>query len=840
MSAPPDTANARLSQRRARLAAHSRQIGVDYVQVVPVKGGGDELCVYFIPPAAEMSGDQQSIIRAITPANLRVTDAAGAPAANLSVGQVVAFPLPPDACERAALKVSLVSPRGQQAAGRRGAAPAGSSAPHTYLLEFVNVAHLDPFFSRAPFTVGGPAFPTDPKPVPSLPVLPRPAAAIDYLAKDYNSFRQLMLDQLSLLVPDWRERHETDVGIALVEIMAYAADYLSYYQDAAGTEAYLSTARRRVSVRRHARLLDYQIGEGSNARAWVHFEIDSEERVTLPARTPLLTRVPGLDNVLTADLLDAAHKGEPVQFETMYEATLYPEHNRMPLYTWGASAAVLAAGSTSAALEGSFPNLAAGDVLVFEEVDSVVIDGVANEARRRGQAVRLSEAPRLTTDALYGKDVTEVRWYADDALGFDMIIRPADDGSGAQSGPSTAALGNVVLADHGRTVVETLQPPVPARGLYYPRLTYTNLTFSAPFDEPAASSAPASSAVEQSDGDARPAITLRALPAGGDYADGRDDAFAAEEVWTPRRDLLASGPFAQEFVVETETDGSIYLRFGDGRQGARPAAGTRFEATYRVGNGAQGNVGPNTLTHVVLDDDDIVAAINVSAVCNPLEAVGGTEPESLHSVRLSAPHAFDRQERAVTPDDYTEIAKRFGDVQNAATRVYWTGSWQTAFVYAQRREGKPVDEDFRRALLAFMEHYRIIGADVEVAGPHYVPLLIELDVRVDRDHPPSAVLRELVAAFSTSVLPGGERGFFHPDNFSFGQPVYLSQIIATAMNVPGVVRAEATRFGRMAQPFVNEVSAGQIDIGPLEIARLDNDAEAPENGVITFDVRGGL
>src|SRR4029077_7562637 len=89
------------------------------------------------------------------------------------------------------------------------------------------------------------------------PTSPLAAPEIDYLAKDYASFRQLMLDRISVLSPQWKERNPADIGIALVELLAYAGDYLSYRQDAVATEAYLGTARRRVSVRRHARLVDY-------------------------------------------------------------------------------------------------------------------------------------------------------------------------------------------------------------------------------------------------------------------------------------------------------------------------------------------------------------------------------------------------------------------------------------------------------------------------------------------------------------------------------------------------------------------------------------------------------
>ncbi len=83
-----------------------------------------------------------------------------------------------------------------------------------------------------------------------------------------------MLDRLSVLAPGQDERSPADLGSALVELVAYAGDQLSYYQDAVATEAYLGTARQRISLRRHARLLDYDMHDGCNARAWVVFEVD--------------------------------------------------------------------------------------------------------------------------------------------------------------------------------------------------------------------------------------------------------------------------------------------------------------------------------------------------------------------------------------------------------------------------------------------------------------------------------------------------------------------------------------------------------------------------------------
>src|SRR5262249_6459148 len=123
------------------------------------------------------------------------------------------------------------------------------------------------------------------------PIRPRPT--IDYLAKDYDSFRQLMLDRLAVLVPGWTERHVPDLMLTLVELLAYEGDRLSYLQDAVATEAYLHTARQRISVRRHARLVDYFLQEGCNARAWVFVQAEQDTAPIALAQIFFTTLVPG-------------------------------------------------------------------------------------------------------------------------------------------------------------------------------------------------------------------------------------------------------------------------------------------------------------------------------------------------------------------------------------------------------------------------------------------------------------------------------------------------------------------------------------------------------------------
>lgn len=95
---------------------------------------------------------------------------------------------------------------------------------------------------------------------------------VDHTARDYDTIRKLLLDRLALTTPDWVERNPADLGVALVELLAYTGDQISYQQDAVATEAYLDTARRRVSVHRHVRLIDYAMHDGCTARAYVTVE----------------------------------------------------------------------------------------------------------------------------------------------------------------------------------------------------------------------------------------------------------------------------------------------------------------------------------------------------------------------------------------------------------------------------------------------------------------------------------------------------------------------------------------------------------------------------------------
>ena len=206
----------------------------------------------------------------------------------------------------------------------------------TYVLELVGLKDVDPCYAQLDFSFKANCpSDLDCAPACAAPELPDADRSVDYLAKDYAGFRQLLLDRLATTCPDWTERHVPDIGITLVELLAYAADYLSYYQDAVATEAYIGTARRRVSVRRHARLLDYRLSEGCNARAFVAIETASAQQLR-PADFFFITRTPGLPEkpALLVTALDALASDAYEVFEPVGTGpiALWPDHNRIVIH----------------------------------------------------------------------------------------------------------------------------------------------------------------------------------------------------------------------------------------------------------------------------------------------------------------------------------------------------------------------------------------------------------------------------------------------------------------------------------------------------------------------------
>jgi hypothetical protein len=750
---------------------------------------------------------------------------------------------------------------------------------------------LDVQFSIAPINFKA-GCPTDVD-CRELQICPPDALAepvIDYLAKDYASFRQLLVDLIPQLNPGWIERNYSDLGIALLELLAFEGDNLSYFQDAVANEAYLDTARQRASAKKHARLVDYPMHDGRNAWTFVHFKVDSGGEIPLSTKilsrvtAPLRNRSTTPDVVIAeADVPPATFDSDPALaqvrvFETAFPLTVSVHNNTIFLHTWGNLECCLPKGTRNAYLysltnglgerQAFLPDLVVGDFLLLEEVMGPQTGAQADADPTHRQVVQLEDVRQMPAgDPAYRNMLTQdgklqvfrngdtplpllrVTWRRVDALKFPLCLSARMLGREPLINVSVAR-GNIVLADHGRTSVEKCEPklPVPADRIFRFRLSEGPLTMQCQPDTVSYDRNPTSPtfariitprtdltcAVRM----AKPAIALLI-----------DFPGSPQQLWEPVPDLLGSPESAPHFTVEVDHDGRPTVRFGDDEYGKRPVGATAFTAVYRIGNGRAGNVGAEALAHAV---QPTVAPSwpAIWSIRNPLAAQDGTDAETIEAVRQFAPAEFRAEQfRAVVESDYTAAAKKLAEVAGAVASFRWTGSWYTVFVGIDPRDPDDlITEPGGRTRLApglasrvrsFLTRYKLAGYDLEIRSAEYVSLELAFELCVEPDHFRGDVVEAVRQALSNRVNADGSRGFFHPDNFTFAQNVYLSKIYAAIEAVQGVLSVFVTIFRRFGKTDNGELASGVLPIGPWEIARLDNDPAFQENGVLRITAGGG-
>jgi hypothetical protein len=581
----------------------------------------------------------------------------------------------------------------------------------------------------------------------------REARALDFMAKDYDSLLRLMLDALPAVAPQWRSRVEADLGMALLELFAYAGDQISYAQDRIALEGFLRTATQLESVRRLLRLVDYAPYPGHAASTWLVIESDAAAPFLLAAGFAVGTRAPA-----------------SVVFETAQDCIVYPQLSGIRLAAPAPSAAnpreaLLASIDTAMLVPGTRLLFAHGRQREWAEVESAAIGGA-------------------TTTLL--------------------LKQPLAHRYPAVSAPTVR--GNAVPATHGATFEQKeLGSGLPGQAfeLEQAPLTYVR------------------------DAGGEPRSTLRVSVRG--------------ERWTEVEDFVGSTASDTHFCTSRDNAGYVTVRFGDGRAGRQPGARDEIRIVYRAGIGEAGRVAADALTQFTDRDG------RVKAVFNPFAAGDPGEPESLAQARLLGPRRLETQERAVVEADYEALAaagvplggRRVAPIQ-AKARFRWTGSWATVFVSLDLPGRAPLAQTpgLRAAFEAALAAKKLAGFDVRVEDARYAPLHIGLRVDVAAEFFARDVRRAVEAA-----LVGAPRArtapFFGPGRFRFGDPVYLSDLYAAVAGVPGVLAVSVTRFKRYGGRHPDCEAQGFIPVGALEVARCDNDAAHPENGIVFVRTCGG-
>jgi hypothetical protein len=681
-------------------------------------------------------------------------------------------------------------------------------------------------------------------PAAPVPVQPELQVNIDYLAKDYSSFRQALLDFIPTRLPEWTERSEADLGIMLLELFAATADNLSYMQDRVANEAFLNSATQRRSVAGHLALIGYQMDQGASASTFLQLQVNTVH--TLPG---------GQSNPgLKISNLPGSSTDPVIVFETLGGATLRPQHNQMSIYTWENQSCCLPAAALSVALLGSYDQLQVGDYLLIQDNAG------------HSDVVQLTSQPKIVSpldDTSSGVSspplssppstlITILSWSQSTPLHYDYCLCDT-----ATSPPTacTWARGNVVPATHGETVTEDIRNLTPSQidelqfelaalptGSKRPRqrLQLSNAPLAHLDPSTFALSASAGTTTVSADPDAVTEILTRAPSS---ISTLHILVEGVNGVWLEANTLLNSSATDLVFRVEIDDSGQATVVFGDDTFGRSPSETAKVTATYRVGGGSIGNIAAGALTQAVTPEPWLDSVINVST------AQGGRDQETSQHARMVGPAGSHDPLVAVTVGDYQTATQAFQDpsgnkpVQRANASFQWTGSWLTTTVAVEPQPNTTLTTDLTDEIVTYLNGRRLAGYDLEVLPALYVPLDIIVQFCTAAGFRPADVQQSLLQALSNTTLPGGSLGFFHPSLFSFGDPVYVSRLYAAIMAVPGVDSAQITRLAELHSPTPDadtstNLARGFLSVTADQIIRLDNDRNFPQNGSLSIVPKG--
>jgi len=782
-----------IEDRAKLLREHPELNGIDFVEIT--NGAQTEIRVHFVNPVADLVG-------VVTGATITGGDA---------VREVGVLPID-DASDWDLVQKTLVL---------RVGAP-GDFSTYTLALQSnpgAGTQMLDPYFDHVPFSfkVGCPALVDCEAPSRACGPPPGDPPPIDYLAKDFESFRRALLEFSARRHPAWEERSPADFGVMFLETLASVADDLSYLQDRTSAEAWLETATERRSVVRHARLVDYEPRPATAARVLLQFEVTGG-----PITAGLAVTTQGPD-------------GTTLSFETgtgLGDLTAYPVSplwNTIDPYWWNDTDRCLHTGATEMWVEKHGLGLEAGQKLLIDTVPAIAGDPPVR------QIVTLAADGQERIDPLAGGDgkVTRLVWRPEDALRRDHDLT------------RTTLSANLVPATQGRRFTDTFAiGSAPMNG---PRVALTRTgpggtpQYLFPLDD-----APLAWLYRDDDPDARPWPEIRVTQVNTSPA----------RPWAFRRSLLDADSFDEAFTVdpmhyvpvgargpngaapmEYDGAGGDTVRFGDGSFGVIPEAQSLFQVTYRVGGGSTGNVAADSITRIVPGG---ALGLVATRVTNPFPATGGADPETDASVRKLAPQAFRAKiRRAVRKEDYERIAGELPWVQRAGTTFRHTGSWLAVFTAADPRGTGALPVDRRIELIEELERVRLAGYESHVLAPRFVALDIVVEVCARRDAFKADVRAAVLEVLGAGQRSDGSTGFFHVDRFTFGQGLWRSALEAVVQRVHGVDGVRAIRYRRRGSPSGSVEMPALVEVSKAEILRVDSNPSRPERGSVDVLVEGG-
>ena len=200
-------------------------------------------------------------------------------------------------------------------------------------------------------------------------------------------------------------------------------------------------------------------------------------------------------------------------------------------------------------------------------------------------------------------------------------------------------------------------------------------------------------------------------------------------VYTKATDITTINSTSNVYFVNEHTNGQFRVQFGDGTLGRKPTTGNIVLLKALVAEGADVN-GANTFSA-----SGTVGGYSTVSVAVTNAAAGGSDRETLESIKFNAPKTYETQNRAVTTDDYKKIVE--GNVSGLDSVSVWGGqdhstpTFGKVFVSAKPTGATSLSAAQITSIKESVSSYNMVAITPEVVDPDIVDLIFDTTVKYD-------------------------------------------------------------------------------------------------------------
>ena len=200
-------------------------------------------------------------------------------------------------------------------------------------------------------------------------------------------------------------------------------------------------------------------------------------------------------------------------------------------------------------------------------------------------------------------------------------------------------------------------------------------------------------------------------------------------VYTKATDITTINSTSYVYFVNEHTNGQFRVQFGDGTLGRKPTTGNIVLLKALVSEGANVN-GANTFSA-----SGTVGGYSTVSVAVTNAAAGGSDRETLESIKFNAPKTYETQNRAVTTDDYKKIVE--GNVSGLDSVSVWGGqdhstpTFGKVFVSAKPTGATSLSAAQITSIKESVSSYNMVAITPEVVDPDIVDLIFDTTVKYD-------------------------------------------------------------------------------------------------------------